>query len=249
MACCAQLNHARRRELLSFTATSSDNAREGDLDTTLTRDTTRTAPRIPLPVKLVFTLFMFILVPFYLNAYGPTNFLYFCDVSLFLTLAALWSEQPLLAGIPAVGLIVPQLLWVLDFVAGLFGFHPIGMTDYMFRESIPLFARGLSLFHGWLPFLLLWLVWRLGYDRRSFVIWTALAWCLMLICYFFMPAPPPSPEHPNIPVNINYVFGPSDTAAQTWMPAPLYLVLMLIGLPLLMWLPAHFALMRFIRRP
>ncbi len=41
------------------------------------------------------------------------------------------------------------------------------MTDYMFKHENSLFLRGLSLFHGWLPFLLVYLVWKLGYDRRA----------------------------------------------------------------------------------
>ncbi len=41
------------------------------------------------------------------------------------------------------------------------------MTDYMFKHENSLFLRGLSLFHGWLPFLLVYLVWQLGYDRRA----------------------------------------------------------------------------------
>ena len=31
----------------------------------------------------------------------------------------------------------------------------LGMAGYMFDPKLPLFVRGLSLFHGWLPFLLL----------------------------------------------------------------------------------------------
>ena len=75
------------------------------------------APRLPLALKLGFTAFMAVLVPFYWITYGPTNFLYFCDVAMFFTLAAIWTESPLLASLPAVGLIVPQLVWCVDFVA------------------------------------------------------------------------------------------------------------------------------------
>jgi hypothetical protein len=42
-----------------------------------------------------------------------------------------------------------------------------GMTAYMFDGAKPLFLRGLSLFHGWLPFFLVYLVARLGYDGRG----------------------------------------------------------------------------------
>ena len=61
------------------------------------------ARRIPLAVKLAFTGFTAVLVPFYWITYGPTNFLYYCDIALFFTLAAVWTEIPLLAGMPAVG--------------------------------------------------------------------------------------------------------------------------------------------------
>src|SRR5437762_13963784 len=67
----------------------------------------------------------------------------------------------------AVAIALPQLCWAFDFTAHLAGIHLIGLADYMFDPNIPLFVRGLSTFHGWLPFVLLWLVWRLGYDRRA----------------------------------------------------------------------------------
>jgi len=43
----------------------------------------------------------------------------------------------------------------------------LGMTAYIFDPGIPLFARGLSSFHAWLPFVLVFLMTRLGYDRRA----------------------------------------------------------------------------------
>ena len=84
------------------------------------------------------------------------------------------------------------------------------MTAYMFNAQNSLFLRGLSLFHGWLPFLLLYLVAKLGYDRRALLYWTVLAWVLILICFFFMP--PPNPNAGLTPVNINYVWGLNDAA-------------------------------------
>lgn len=202
-------------------------------------------PRIPLALKLAFTVFMAVLVPFYWITYGPTNFLYFCDVAMFFTLAALWTESPLLAAMPAVGLIVPQFVWCVDFVAGCLGVSLLGMTDYMFDPGIALFARGLSSFHAWLPFVLVFLVARLGYDRRAFLYWTLLAWALLALCYLLLPAPPPDPARPNVPVNINYVYGFSDAAAQTWMPGWAWLALLFIGLPLLVFWPTHWVLQRW----
>ena len=198
--------------------------------------------RIPLWVKLLYTGFLCILVPYYWHAYGPTNFLYFCDVALFMALVALWCEESLWASMPTVSILLPQALWMADFVGGLFGFHVVGMTAYMFNPEIPFFTRALSLFHFWLPLFLLWILWRLGYDRRAFLGWTALAWVLMLVGYFLMPIPPAPPDNPNLPVNINYVYGLSDKAPQPWMPPWTYFGLLMIGLPLCLFWPTHLLL-------
>jgi hypothetical protein len=203
--------------------------------------------RVPLWLRLVYTAFMIVLVPVYWYWYGPTNFLYFCDVSLFLTLVGIWIESPLLISMCAVGLLAPQTLWVVDFVLNIFGVSLVGMTDYMFKHENSLFLRGLSLFHGWLPFLLVYLVWMYGYDRRGFPAWTVLAWLLMLICFFVMP--PPNPNAGLTPVNINYVFGPSDSVAQTWVHPYVWLAGMLIGLPLILFLPMHLLLSRYAPKP
>jgi len=200
---------------------------------------------VPLWIKLGYSGFVGVLVPIYLATYGPTNFLYFCDVALLFTLAALWTERPLLAGIPAVGIVLPQLVWVADFVAGFFGVSPLGLAEYMFRDTIPLGARALSFFHGWLPFLLIWLVFRLGYDRRSFAAWTGLAWALMLLSFLLLPGPPAPPGNPNLPVNVNYVFGLSETGPQTWLPPLGWLAVLMVGLPLLAWWPTHRFFERF----
>lgn len=210
--------------------------------------------RVPLWLKIAFTVFICIQVTFYWKNYGPSNFLYFCDFALFLTLAALWTESPLLASIPAVGILAPQALWVADFTAGslvqanLISRPLTGMTNYMFDGvNNSLESRAISLFHGWLPFLLGWLVYRLGYDRRALLAWTAIAWTLCIICYNFFPAPG-EVEDKNIPVNINYVFGPDDAAAQTWMPPLTYLVLYMAGLFLVFFLPVHILLRLFARQ-
>jgi hypothetical protein len=193
--------------------------------------------RLPLWLKLAYSAFMAVLVPVYWRDYGPTNFLYFCDAALFLTLVGIWTESPLIVSMCAVGIVVPQAVWILDFLAHLAGRPLTGVTDYMFEADHSLFLRALSLFHGWLPILLIFLVWKLGYDRRAFPAWTALAWLLILVCFFFMP--PPRPDPGLTPVNINYVWGLSDTAAQTWVPASVWLTGLIIGMPLLLFAPVH----------
>jgi hypothetical protein len=190
-------------------------------------------------------VFVCVQVPFYWSAYGPTNFLYFCDIALFLTLASVITERRLPASMAAVGILLPQLLWVIDFAGGLLGHPVVGMTGYMFQDSQPLYARAISLFHGWLPFLLLYVVYRLGYDRRALGAWTVLAWVLMLIAYFYLPPPPAPVDRPNLPVNVNYVYGMSDDKPQEWMPPLAWLGLMMAGLPLVFFIPTHLILSRF----
>jgi hypothetical protein len=156
----------------------------------------------------------------------------------------MWLENRLLISMAAVGIILPQLiLWCGDFGAHLVGLKFIGMTDYMFDAHRSLFLRGLSLFHGWLPFLLVFLVIRLGYDRRALFAWTGLAWTAM--CYFFLPAPGTKLANPLVPVNIEYVYGFSDIAAQTFMPGWAWLIFLLVAMPLLIFIPTHFCLHKF----
>lgn len=199
--------------------------------------------RIPLALKVVYTLFMAVLIPVYWTNYGPANFFYFCDVALILTLVGIWREDRLLISMCAVGILAPQLLWLLDYAAHFAGLSVTGMTGYMFDQTKSLFLRGLSLFHGWLPLLLIYLVACLGYDRRALKWWTLLAWGLIVVCYFLLPGPRPDPG--NAAVNINYVHGFSDTAAQTWMHPLLWLAAMAVVMPVALFIPTHWVLQRY----
>ncbi|QDT14513.1 hypothetical protein [Alienimonas californiensis] len=196
--------------------------------------------RVPWPVAAVYTAFLAVLVPVYWVSYGPTNFLYFCDLALFLALISVWTNRALPASAAAVGILVPQAVWVADFFVTLAGGRLLGMTDYMFADTSP-FLRGLSFFHFWLPFLLAYLVWKLGYDRRGLAVWTVLAWAALLIAYFLLPGPGAAVEK-GTPVNVNYVFGASETEPQTLVPPLVWFGGLLVGLPLLVFVPTHFAL-------
>ncbi|KGM40838.1 membrane protein [Aquabacterium sp. NJ1] len=202
---------------------------------------------LPLWAKLAYTAFVAVLVPHYWQAYGPSNFLYFCDIALLLTCLAMWTESALLASACAVGILLPQFLWMIDFIGTWLGLPVTGMTGYMFQDAIPLFARFLSFFHFWLPLVLLWLVIRLGYDRRGLWLWWALAWAAMWASYLFLPMPPAPASNPGLPVNVNYVFGINDKAPQTWMLQQAFFALMLTALPALIWVPTHLVLHKTVR--
>lgn len=198
--------------------------------------------RIPWWLKIAYTAFLAVMIPVYWINYGPTNFLYFCDVALLLTLFGVWRENALLVSLAAVGILMPQLFWCIDFLVQCFGGRLSGMTGYMFDDQRSLFLRGLSLFHGWLPFLLFYLVRKLGYDKRALSGWSLICVGLCFIAFFFLPPAGAVLANPKIPVNINYVFGMDDAAPQTWLPPFGYLLAWIAALVGLVFIPTHFAL-------
>ncbi len=185
------------------------------------------ATAIPLPIKLIYTLFLCLLVPIYWRGYGLTNFLWFCDIDLLVLLPALWLESRLLNSMMAVGMLLFLLGWNLDFLTG---GHVFGMVDYMFDSSIPFYIRQLSLYHLVLPFLHLFLLRRLGYDRRALLAQSLLMWVVLLVCYI---ATDPA-------TNINWAFGLEDP--QTQLHPFLYLVFLMGSIFMLVYLPTHLML-------
>lgn len=206
------------------------------------------ARKIPRSVKLIYTAFMLVLVPVYWTHYGPTNFLYFCDLALLLALFAVWSENALAASAPAVGILIPQAFWVIDFGVELTGSHLSHMTSYMVDERRPLFLRALSSFHGWLPFFLVYLVSRLGYDKRALVSWTVLACSACIISFLYLPPAGALVPDLNTPINVDYVFGIDDSKPQQWMSAPAYLLTWMAALFLVFSVPTHLALKKIFKK-
>jgi hypothetical protein len=132
----------------------------------------------------------------------------------------------------AVSVLVLESVWIIDFLIGLIaGSSVIGLSAYMFDSKISLPIRALSLFHIAMPVILVWLLHRFGYDRRALIAQTVLAWIVLPASYFLT-----SPSQ-----NINWVYGPGN-GPQKWMPAPLYLILLMLAFPLVLYLPTHFLL-------
>jgi hypothetical protein len=195
-----------------------------------------TTPDRPLPLwlRLAFTAFVAVLVPVYWREYGPSNFLWFSDIALFAILVTLWTRHPLPSSMTAVGVLFLELIWTIDFLLLLVaGGSPIGLADYMRDESIPAGVRAISLFHLVLPPLLLWLMYRLGYDRRAFLAQTALALVVLPVTWLVS-----GPD-----ANINWVYGPGDEP-QDWMPPVAWLLLVMAVFPLVVYLPSHLAFKR-----
>jgi hypothetical protein len=120
--------------------------------------------------------FLLVYVPAYLFAYPLTNFLFLCNVGALLTAVALWRGNTLLLSSQAVGLPLIGAAWTIDLLSRLgTGQHLIGGTEYMWDPRFPLFTRLLSLYHVVLPVVQLYALRRVGYDRRGYLLQSAIA--------------------------------------------------------------------------
>jgi len=192
---------------------------------------------IPLDLKVGYTIFVFALVPIYWREYGPANFVWFSDIALLALVPAIWLENALLVSMLAISLVFFEALWNLDFFFRLAtGKSLIGLSAYMFDPGIPLFIRGLSSFHIVLPLLLLWLLQRLGYDHRAFLWQTIVALVVLPLSYLVS----------NAQENVNWVYGLGENR-QRILPAPLFVILLMVLFPLAVYLPTHLLFARIFR--
>jgi hypothetical protein len=187
--------------------------------------------RIPLWLKVLWTVWLLVWTPLYWRQYGAQNFLYFCDLGNILIAVALWTESALLFSLQAVALLVFQTLYIIDLFGALIsGHHLIGGTEYMFDPHIPLLIRLLSLFHVVTPPLLLWAIWKLGYDARGWKLATLMTWIVVPVNYFWRPQ-----------YNINWARG-LFMREQHVVPGAVYLIAYLIAVPLVIYYPTHLVL-------
>lgn len=95
---------------------------------------------------------------------------------------ALWLRQPLIASMMAIGVLPLETLWMLSFITG--GAF-LGMADYMFDENLPLWLRGLSLFHFPMPAAIIIMIKRFGYDRRALYPQILLSIIVIILTHIF----------------------------------------------------------------
>ena len=189
----------------------------------------------PLWLKLTWTSYAALVISIYWQHYGPKNFLWFSDIAFFGSVIAMWLESPLLASMLADGVIIPELFWNVGFFTRLItGRNAAGLSDYMFDPTRSLTLRGLSLFHVAIPFLLLWMVKRLGYRRKALAYQTVAGLTILTLTYLLT-----KPKD-----NINWVYGPG-TNPQQLMPPLIYLTVVLVFFPTAFYWPTHALLKRF----
>lgn len=200
--------------------------------------------RIPLWIKLAYTAFLVTWIGYYVYKLtdDPTrveHLVWFCYVGLMVLGLGLWLDSSLLVSWQAVSLVAVQLVFTLDVMARLItGSHIVsGWTEYMFSPNVDFVHRLLSWFHTPMPFLLLYAVWRLGYDRRAVWFQTVAAAVLLLLAFFFT-----EPWR-----NINFAHGPGK-GAQTWVQPWVYLLFCMVAYPLVIYLPTHLLLLLLMPR-
>ena len=192
---------------------------------------------IPLGLKIIYTLFVCALVPIYWRQYGPANFLWFSDIALLALVPALWLENALLVSMLAISVVFFEALWNVDlFFRVATGRSLIGLSAYMFDPKISLFIRGLSSFHIVLPLLLLWILYRLGYDQRAFLWQTIVSLVVLPLSYLVS----------NARENVNWVYGFGESP-QRILPPPLFVLLLMLLFPLGVYLPTHLLFARIFR--
>jgi hypothetical protein len=194
--------------------------------------------RIPLWLKIGWSVWVAVWIPLYWRQYGPTTFLWLCDVANLLILAGLWTESALLFSWQAVSVLLVQIAYTADVLGRLlFGRHLIGGTEWMFQDDIAMKIRVASFFmHTAAPPVLIWGVWRLGYDRRALRVQLATA-CVLLPASWFC----------GEKLNLNWVWGPFNRP-QRWMAPGLFVPLCILGYSVLLFLPTHLLLSRFFGR-
>jgi hypothetical protein len=181
-------------------------------------------------------LWLVVWIPAYAATWGWRNFLAFCDVAVLLTCAGVWTGNALLLSSQAVAAIPAGLLWAVDVLARLStGRHLFGGTEYMWDARVPLLVRLLSLFHVWLPAVLLLGLRRTGYHRRALLLQIAVTAPLLVGARLLAPDK-----------NLNFAFR-DPLLHRQWGPAPVHLAAMLVGIALVIYLPTHLVLVRVMR--
>jgi hypothetical protein len=189
----------------------------------------------PFPqwIRWLALIFLAVWLTIYLKFWGPTTFLFLCDVAVILTCIGLFTGSALLLSSQAVSSLIIDTIWLLDILTKLlFNRHIVGGTDYFFDPNYPLWVRLISTFHVALPFILIAALRRTGYDHRALRLQFLIATIAMIASRFAAPSR-----------NINFVYA-DPLVHKQWGPVPLHVACMLVGMTVVIYLPTHIILSR-----
>jgi hypothetical protein len=189
---------------------------------------------IPLWFKLAYSAFVLYVMAVWWKNYGWTNFLWFSDIAFIGAVPAMWLESAAMASVLTVAVLLPELLWNVDYLLRLVLRRRItGLTDYMFEPERPLLLRGLSLFHVPLPLVLLWLVAAYGYDATVGLTGAVILAAIVLPWSRFVSTPDK---------NINWTYGLG--AQRVRWPGWAWVSALFIGFVLLVFVPTDLLLQK-----
>jgi hypothetical protein len=187
---------------------------------------------IPLWFKLAYTAFVLYVMVVWWKHYGWTNFLWFSDIAFIGAVPAMWLESTAMASVLTVAVLLPELLWNVDYLLRIVLRRRItGLTDYMFEPERPLLLRGLSLFHVPLPLVLLWMVAAYGYDASVGLSGAAILAAIVLPWSRFVSTPDK---------NINWTYGLG--ARRVGWPGWAWVTVLYLAFVLFVFLPTDWAL-------
>ena len=191
-----------------------------------------TPGRIPLWLKIGWTVWVAIWIPLYWDQYGPSVFLWFCDIANALILVGLWRESSLILSWQAVSVLLVQSVFTLNVLGRVVvGRFFIPGTEWLFKDDLPLRIRLASIFmHLAAPPVLIYGLKKMGYDPRALA-WQITTACVVLpLCRLF-----------DEQKNLNWVWRPFDRS-QDVVPSGVYLLVCIVGYAVLLFLPTHFLL-------
>ena len=191
---------------------------------------------IALGLKVIHTLFVCALVPIYWRQYGPANFLWFSDIGLLALVPALWLEHALLVSMIAISVVFFEALWNVDFFFRLAtGKSLIGLSAYMFDPKILVQPRAIMFPH--LPAAAASLDAAPAGLRSARFFWQTIVALVVL---------PLSHLMSNARKNVNWVYGFGENP-QRILPAPLFVILLMLLFPLAVYLPTQLVFARIFR--
>ena len=187
-------------------------------------------------LRWVAVVWMAVWLPAYVRVWGWANLLHLCDAAVILTCLGLWIGSARLLSSQAVSGLLAGLLWMANvgwkLVTG--RFFASG-SEYMWDAHYPLWVRLLSFFHLLLPCVLIYGLWKLGYDRRGLRLQAWIA-AVLVVAGRFLPAE----------LNMNYALR-DPLLNRAWGPAPVHLAVIWGGAVALLYWPTHLVLRKVFR--
>lgn len=175
----------------------------------------------------ILCLFWWALIAVYwISVSDPFHLLWMCDLTLLITGIGIVIKSPALLSSQIVGTLPIQIAWNIDFWLRLIsGTKIFGFTDYMFSPAHPAEVKVLSLFHIFLPVILVFSLIRFGYNANGWKLQALITAAAYLVSYVTT----------NPSADANWVLGPF-WREQKILPGWLWLIIWLLLTVLMYWM-------------